>query len=159
MGKIKNLTERPKARTKRLKTEEDLAAARRTVAEGVQHKSLHLNAFEGRTLGAAGILVVSPTDMHEERRRLRAVLGHGQVIKEPVRNIGAIAAVSETKTIVWFVPRSLVGDVVGGRMTPLPGELKSVSLAACILGGCIADEEWLRACEGMYAVWGRCPSR
>ena len=118
-------------RKKRLKKEESLAAARTAIADGVQCKTPH----EVRMLDVGAVLVVCPNFMGEARRSLRAVLGHGQVIKDPVKNIGAIAAVSETKTIVWFVPRSHIGDVVGGRFASLPDELKSMALAVRILGG------------------------
>jgi len=37
----------------------------------------------------------------------------------------------------------------------LADELKSMSLAVRILGGCIADEEWLKACKDMYGITGQ----
>ena len=145
------------ARKKRLKKEEKLAVARTAVADGVQRKTLFQGAHQGRLLGVGAVLVVTPIDMREARRSLRAVLGDGSVIKDAVKNIGAIAAVSETKTIVWLVRRDHIRDVIGGRFASLPGELKSVTLAARILGGCVADEEWIKACEELYPALGKVP--
>ena len=138
-------------RKKRLEKEERMAAVRTAIADSVQRKTL----LEGPMLDVGAVLVVCPSDMKEARKSLRTVLGKGQVIKEPVKNIGAISAVSETKTIIWFVPRKDIGDVVGGRFASLADELKSMSLAVRILGGCIADEEWLKACKDMYGITGQ----
>ena len=130
-----------------------MAAARAAVAKGVQRKTF----FQGRELGRDAVVVVTPTDMQEARGRLRAILGDGQVIKNPVRNLGAIAAASETKTVVWLVPRDHIRDVISGCAASSPDEIKSMSLAVRFLGGCIADEEWIKACEEMFPVLGKVP--
>ena len=75
-------------RKKRLKKEEGLAAARTAVADSVQCKTL----YQGRGLDIEAVLVVTPTDMRDARRSLRAIVGEDRVIKDPVKNLGAIAA-------------------------------------------------------------------
>ena len=142
---------------KRLKREEGLAAARVAVADGVQCKTIHNALLHKRVLDVSAVLVVTPTDMRKARQSLRAVVGDGRVIKDPVKNIGAIAAASETRTIVWLVPNDHMSDVVGGKVASLPGEVKSISLAARMLGGCIASEEWITACKEALEVLGKVP--
>ena len=80
-----------------------MAAAKKAVADSVQRKTVHHALLQKRVLDVSDVLVVTPTDMREARQSLRAVAGHGRVIKDPVKNLGLIAAESETTTIVWLV--------------------------------------------------------
>ena len=144
-----------KARAKRLKTEEDTAAASK-ISTAAHHKTLHMNAFTGRTLDIGGSLVVSAGDVGGCRDRLRKIFGRAQVLKKHSQRIDSLATTS--KTIVWFFPRRFMREVIAGRLGALPDDdLKSACLSSRLLGGYIADDEWLQACEEMHPVLGQVP--
>ncbi len=142
-------------RAKRLKKEECIAATSKARADGAQHKCLASNAFEGRMLDVAGSLVVSAGDMSAPRGRLRKILGHGRVIKQHVANLGTI--LDSGKTVVWLVPDGFTEQVVTGHLASLPDELKSVCLVSRILGGFIANEEWVAASEEVHPILNQVP--
>ena len=88
-------------RKKRLKKEESLAATRTAVADGVQRKTFYQGLAQGRVLKAGDFFVVTAADMVDAGRSLKAIVKHhDQIINGPVKNLGLIAKLSGTKTIV-----------------------------------------------------------
>ena len=131
-GGALRLTSCLQERQTRLEAEERKAATSGARA-AAQHKTLASNTFEGRVLDVEGSIVVSAGDMSEPRTRLRKILGYPRVIKQHERNLDTILA--SGKTVVWLVPRCFVGEVIAGRLSSLPGVLKSVCLASRMLRG------------------------